>query len=398
MKQLSKKKDPRVQTAPDTSGTNVAMAKTSSDPCTYTEKEVHGFVGNVLDMAVQLLEGKGKKEASRQNLEDDLGSPAPARKKRALGTDKEVICSTPATTAEPPQPTVKQSLLSNTASRKKKGSRQNTRVKSQDLYAARRLQRETPLASWMEHNTTVHGKVRDWHTRPILFNSSVPSPRDNKLPTRRFYGVLACAVMSTEYISAKITRHLKAPADYDSHEKLLSTRVSVGLPAMNAAGQILLVDGIPMLGFLRDLAEQFPAYDKIEATAKAAVYGKDAAWYEQKFRDTNARHLSHSSTGNQNGPEAVKPTHVFPLFLLHPGLEPPHIEPADMLSPSPPRNSIHTTAFPGFSSALPRASRSQTLLQPASVHDPTIRQSVPNYPSQKRLQEFGRVTTELVPP
>ncbi|TGO14548.1 hypothetical protein BTUL_0051g00130 [Botrytis tulipae] len=354
MNQLSKKKDPRVQTALDTSGTNVAMAKTSSDPRTYTEKEVHDFVGNVLDMAVQLLEGKGKKEASRQNLEDDLGSgsvtnsvqsgSAPARKKRALGTDKEVICSPPATTAEPPQPTVNQSLLSNTASRKKKGSRQNTRVKSQDL--------------------------------PILFNPSVPSPRDNKLPTRRFYGDLACAVMSTEYISAKITRHLKAPADYDSHGKLLSTRVSVGLPAMNATGQILLVDGIPMLGFLRDIAEQFPAYDKIEATAKAAVCGKDTAWYEQKFRDKNARHLSHSSTGNQNGPEAVKPTHIFPLFLLRPELE-PYTESADMLPPSPPRNAIHTTAFPGFSSALPRASRSHTLPQPASVHGPTIRQSVP---------------------
>ncbi|KAF7897430.1 hypothetical protein EAF00_005658 [Botryotinia globosa] len=384
MKQLSKKKDPRVQTAPDTSGTNVAMAKTSPDPRTCTEKEVHGFVGNVLDMAVQLLEGKGKKEASRQNLEDDLGSetvannlqrgPAPARKKRALGTDKEVICSTPATTAEPPQPTINQHLPSNNVSRKNKGSRQNTRVKSQDLYAARRLQRETPLASWMEHNTTVHGKVRDWHTRPILFNPSVPSPRDNKLPTRRFYGDLACAVMSTEYISAKITRRLKAPADYDSHGKLLSTRVSVGLPAMNAAGQMLLVDGIPMLGFLRDIAEQFPAYDKIEATAKAAVCGKEAAWYEQKFRDTNARHLSHSSTGNQNGPEAVKPTHIFPLFLLRPELE-PQTESADTLPPSPRRSSIYTTAFPGFSSALPRASRSQTLPHPASVHGPTIRPS-----------------------
>lgn len=386
MNQLSKKKNPRVQTTSDKSATNVAMAKTFPDPRTYTEKEVHGFVGNVLDMAVQLLEGKGKKEASRQNLGDDLGSeavtnslrsgPDPARKGRAPNAEKEAVCNTPAVTAEPPRPTINQSLPSNTASRKKKGSRQNTRVKSQDLYAARRLQRETPLASWIEHNATVHGKVRDWHTRPILFNPSVPSPRDNKLPTRRFYGDLACAVMSTEYVSAKITRHLKAPADYDSHGKLFSTRVSVGLPAMNAAGQILLVDGIPMLGFLRDIAEQFPGYDKIEATAKAAVCGENAAWYEQKFRDTNARHLSHSSTGNQNGPEAVKPTQIFPLFLLRPELE-SHIEPADMSPPSPPRNAMHTTAFPSFSSTLPRAFKSQTLPQAASFHDPIIRQSVP---------------------
>ncbi|TGO41289.1 hypothetical protein BHYA_0024g00510 [Botrytis hyacinthi] len=152
-------------------------------------------------------------------------------------------------------------------------------------------------------------------------------------------------------------RHLKAPADYDLHGKFLSTRASVVLPAMNAAGQILLVDGIPMLGFLRDIAKQFPGYDKIEATAKAAACGKDAAWYEQKFRATNARRLTHSSTGNQDGPEAGKPTPVFRLFLLRSRLE-PHTESADMFPASPPRNNIHTTAFPGFSSALPRTTLS----------------------------------------
>ncbi|KAF7948872.1 hypothetical protein EAE96_008054 [Botrytis aclada] len=309
------------------------MPKTSSEPRTYTEEEVEGFVGTVLDRAVQLLQGKEKREepreASRQNLDDDSGNEtvsnslqsARAREERALDTDREIIYDTPSITAEPPRSTTNRSIPSNNVSRKKRGSRPNTRVKSRDLCAARRLQRETPIASWMEQNTTAHGKVRDWHTKPILFNPSVPVPRDNKLPTRRFYGDLACAVMSTAYLSAKIMHHLKAPADYDSHGKLLSTRVSVGLPAMNAAGQILLVDGKPMLGFLRDFAEQFPRYDKIEATAKAAVCGKDAAWYEQKFRDTNARHLSRSSTGNQNGSQAVKSIQIFPLFLLRPGLE-----------------------------------------------------------------------------
>ncbi|KAF7937551.1 uncharacterized protein EAE98_001865 [Botrytis deweyae] len=413
MNQSSQKKVPRVQAAPDTSATKVAMPRTSSDPRTYTEKEVHGFVGNVLDMAVQLLAGERKREGPREASENNSGSdpgsetvinslqsgPAPARKKRALDTDEEIICNTPAITAESPRPTINQRLPSNTAPRKKTGSRQNTRVKSQDLCAARRLQRETPLATWIEQNTTTHGKVRDWHTRPILFNPSVPSPRDNKLPTRRFYGDLACAVMSTEYISSKMMRHLKAPADYDSHGKLLSTRVSVGLPAMNAAGQILLVDGKPMLGFLRDIAEQFPRYDKIEVTAKAAVCGKDAAWYEQKFRDTNARHLSRSSTGNQNGSEAVKPTHIFPLFLLRPGLE-PHTESADKFPPSPPRNTIHTTAFPGFPFSLPRAPRSQTLPQSASVHGPTIRQSVPklSFPedASRTWSSDNRVCSTLV--
>ncbi|KAF7880787.1 uncharacterized protein EAF02_006678 [Botrytis sinoallii] len=357
MNQSSQKKVPRVQTAPDTSATKVAMPRTSSDHRTYTEKEVQGFVGNVLDMAVQLLAGERKREGPRDVSENNSGSdaasetvinslqsgPAPARKKRALDTDEEIICNTPAITAESPRPTINQRLLSNTASRKKTGSRQNTRVKSQDLCAARRLQRETPLATWIEQNTTTHGKVRDWHTRAHSLQ-------------------LMCSVSTRQQTpDPSVLWGPCAPADYDSHGKLLSTRVSVGLPAMNAAGQILLVDGKPMLGFLRDIAEQFPRYDEIEATAKAAVCRKNAAWYEQKFRDTNARHLSRSGTGNQNGPEAVKPTHIFPLFLLRPGLE-PDTESADKFPPSPPRNTIHTTAFPGFPFSLPRA---------------TIRQSVP---------------------
>ncbi|TGO28832.1 hypothetical protein BPAE_0022g00220 [Botrytis paeoniae] len=380
MNRSSKKKDLRVQTAPDMSVTNIVKPKTSLQPRTYTEEEVQGFVGTVLDMAVQLLEGKRKREAPREvsenNLESDSGSgtendslqsrPAPACKKRALDTDKEIICNTPAITAEPPRPTINRSLPSNNVSRRKRGSRQNTRVKSQGL--------------------------------PILFNPSVPSPRDNKLPTRRFYGDLACAVMSTENISAKIMRHLKAPADYDSHGKLLSTRVSVGLPAMNAAGQILLVDGNPMPGFLRDIAVQFPRYDKIEATAKAAVYGKDAAWYEQKFRATNARHLSRAGTGNQNGPEAGQPTRGFSLNP-GPGRE-SHTEPVGMFPFPSPRNAVPTKSICDFSSALPHAPRCQILPQPASVHGPTIRQSVPKLSvsedASRILSSDNRVRPTLV--
>ncbi|TGO88010.1 hypothetical protein BPOR_0190g00150 [Botrytis porri] len=155
MNQSFKKKYLRVQIAPEISATSIAMPKTCPETRTYTEEEVQDFVGTVLDMAVQLLQGNGKREAPREVLENDSEArhgpaPAPARRKRVPDTDKEIICNTPIITAEPPRPTIDPSLPFNNVSRKRRSSRQNTRAKSQDLCAARRLQRETPLASWME--------------------------------------------------------------------------------------------------------------------------------------------------------------------------------------------------------------------------------------------------------
>ncbi|TGO88011.1 hypothetical protein BPOR_0190g00160 [Botrytis porri] len=143
-----------------------------------------------------------------------------------------------------------------------------------------------------------------------------------------------------------------------------------------------------MLGFLRDIAEQFPRYDKIKATAKAAVCGKDAAWYEQKFRATNARHLSHSSNGNQNEPGAGQPTRGFSLNS-GPGRE-PHTELVGMFSFPSPRNAVPTKSISQFSSALPHTPRSQTLPQAASVHGPTpmIRPSIPELSVS---EDFSRI-------